>query len=212
VATALTGVVASGCADEAAAARVGDATISNDDVMTQVTALYGNNRLWQALDQQNGQQPGSSRSQLRGDAPGSYAQSFVANVLQEQVTFALVDQLFDDEGAEVSDAHLQAAEQAQQQQYGEFFAEFPEDYQDDQIDHYSRLISLQDSLGEDGFSEALDSLIDETDIEVSSRYGSWDAQAFKDSPEQLAVVPPPGPASAPGAPAAPPAAPAAPGN
>jgi hypothetical protein len=206
VATALTGVVASGCADEAAAARVGDATISNDDVMTQVKALYGNNQLWQALDQQNGQQPGSSRSQLRGDAPGSYSQSFVANVLQEQITFALVDQLFDDEDNEVSDAHLQAAEQAQQQQYGEFFAEFPEDYQDDQIDHYSRLISLQDSLGEDGFSEALDSLIDETDIEVSSRYGSWDAQAFKDSPQQLAVVPPPGPASAPAAP------PAAPGN
>jgi hypothetical protein len=35
-------------------------------------------------------------------------------------------------------------------------------------------------------------VVDAADIEVSSRYGSWD-------PDQFAVTPPPGPAPAPGA-------------
>ena len=203
LAAALAGaLVTTGCADEAAAAHVGDKTISDDQLMTQVEALYGNNKLWQAIDQQNGQQPGSSRSELRGDAPGSFKQSFVATILQDQITFELIDQLFADEDLEVTDDYRQAAEQAQQDRFGEFFADFPKHYRDQQLSQYARLVSVQDNLG-DGYGEALMTLIDETDIDVSSRYGSWDPEAFKaqfsdNATSQLAVVPPPGPAPAPG--------------
>jgi hypothetical protein len=207
-AAALVGALAAtGCADEAAAVRVGDRSLSDNDLMDEVGHIYDNTALWDLIDEQNGQPPGTSQEGLRGEAeggsgdpedPGSYTQQFVAGVLQQRVTFMLVDELFEREDGSVTDQHRAAAEQAQAQQFGEAFAAFPESYQDQLVDEYARLVSLRESLGEEGFNTAIVELIDSTDVEVSSRYGSWDADVFRSAPDQPAVVPPVGPTPAPG--------------
>jgi hypothetical protein len=204
-AAALVGVLATGCADEAAAVRVGDRTLSDNDLMDEVGYLYDNTTLWDAIDQQNGQPEGTSREGLKGDArgsdseqPGSYSQQFVAGVLQQRVTFMLVDELFEREGGEVTDTHRATATQAQTEQFGAAFQEFPESYRTQLIDDYARLVSLQETLGDEDFNDAIVELIDSTDVEISARYGTWDADVFRSAPDQLAVVPPVGPTPAPG--------------
>lgn len=197
MAAVLTGVLTSGCADEAAAARVGDATVSDSDLMDEVKAIYGNETLWASADAEAGQPEGTAREALRGEAEGSFAQQFVAGVLQQRVTFMLIDELFDDEVGEMTDEAEAAAEQELDRQFQGAFAEFPESYRDQQIEDYAQLISVQSTLGQDGFNEAIQALIEETDVEVSSRYGTWDAETFKNSADQLAIVPPVGPAPAP---------------
>jgi hypothetical protein len=197
-AAALTALAAAGCADEAAAAHVGDQTLSDTDLMDEVTAIYDNSALWDLIDEQNQQEPGTSRQSLEGDAPGSFTQQFVGGVLQQRVTFMLVDELHDQEGTEVTEVHRSQAEEEQTRQYGAAFEEFPERYRDQLVEDYSRLISLQEEMGEDGFNEAITKLIDETDVEINSRYGTWDADVFASAPDQLAVVPPVGPTPAEG--------------
>ena len=198
-AAALVGALATtGCADENAAVRVGDRTLSDNDLMDEVGYIYDNTALWDLVDQQNGQPEGTSQQGLQGDSPRSYSQGFVAGVLQQRVTFMLVDELFEREGESVTDQHRAAAEQAQTQQFGDAFAEFPEGYQDQLVDEYARLVSLQETLGEEEFNSAIIDLIDSTDVDISSRFGTWDADVFRSAPDQLAVVPPVGPTPAPG--------------
>ena len=191
------GLLAGGCADGAAAARVGDATVSDSDLMDEVTAIYGNETLWASADAESGQPEGTARAALRGEAEGSFAQQFVAGVLQQRVTFMLVEKLFDDEVGELTDDFEAAAEQELERQFQGAFAEFPKSYRDQQVEDYGQLIGVQSSLGQEGFNEAIQELIEETDIEVSSRYGTWDAETFRTSADQLAVVPPSGPAPGP---------------
>ena len=205
-AAALVGALATtGCAEENAAVRVGDRSLSDKDLMDEVGYIYRNTALWDLVDQQNGSEAGTAREGLRGDAPGSdpenpgtFDQGFVAGVLQQRVTFMLVDELYERDGESVTDQHRAAAEQAQTQQFGDAFQESPESYQDQLVDEYARLVSLQETLGDEEFNEKIIELIDSTDVEVSSRYGSWDADVFRSAPDQPAVVPPVGPTPAPG--------------
>lgn len=192
-AAALVGVLATGCAEEAAAVRVGDRTLSDNDLIDEAGYIYDNTTLWDLVDEQNGQPEGTSRSSLAGDAPGSYSQQFVASVLQQRVTFLLVDELYEQEGEPITDQDRAAATQAQTQQFGDAFEDFPESYQDQLIDEYSRLVSLQASLGDEDFNTKILELIDSTDVEISSRYGTWDADVFRSAPDQPAIVPPVGP-------------------
>ncbi|HEY8544528.1 MAG TPA: hypothetical protein VIL36_05760 [Acidimicrobiales bacterium] len=195
-ATALVGVLAAtGCADESAAVRVGDRTLSDQDLMDEVGYIYDNTALWDLIDQQNRAPAGTAQDSLRGDTEHSFSQDFVAGVLQQRVTFMLVDELFEQEGGEVTSQHRDTAEQVQNRQFGSAFAEFPESYQNQLIDEYARLVSLQETLGDEEFNEKILELIDTTDVEISSRYGTWDADAFRSAPDQLAVVPPAGPGS-----------------
>ena len=195
MAAALAGVLTSGCADEAAAARVGDATLSDNDLMDEVEALYGNEALWASSDAEAGQPEGTARKALVGDAKGSFTQQFVGGVLQQRVTFMLVEKLFEAEVGELTDEDEAAAEEQLETRL-EGFAEFPESYREQQIQDYAKLIGVQTALGQQGFGEAMQQAIDKTDIEVSSRYGTWDAETFRTT-EDLAVMPPAGPLPAP---------------
>lgn len=178
-------VASTGCADQSAAARVGDDTVSEADLLDEVEALADNDQLWDLVTQSGGQPP-----EVDGELQGSYDRDFVARVLHQRVTAVLVRQLLEREGGRVTDADRQAARQQLDSDYGPSFADFPEWYQDQLLADTSRVVRVQEELGGDAESALVD-LAEQVDVELSSRYGSWDTQRFLAA--ELAVVPPDGP-------------------
>jgi hypothetical protein len=171
-----------GCADQAAAVRVGSSTHSDAQLRDELDAYAENDALWEAT--------GQSADAIRGELASSYDQQFVGQILQQRVTFMLGERIFDDEDLDLTDDERQAAAEQLDEQLGGALRGFPESFRDDFLDDVARLNSLQNELGAEGLDEALRDAADTTDIEVSSRYGHWDADRY-------AVVPPDGPTPAP---------------
>jgi hypothetical protein len=164
---AAAGLVGAGCSEQSAALRVGDTTVSRSDFEDELDALA--------------ELPGGET--VRGDARDSYTQEFVGAVLGQRIEFILAEQLFDEQGLELTEADIaEIADQAGDQLDG-----MPRDLRDSLIDDVARQSRLVNELGQEEYSGALTDAADSTDIEVSSHYGSWD-------PEEYRVVPPEGPA------------------
>jgi hypothetical protein len=195
-ALAVVGLVATGCADQTAAAKVGDQTLSESDLLDEVKALVENEVLLELA--------GFSEDDLRGESDASYSQAFVGDVLAQRIQFMLLDQLFADEGMELSEADRAAGREAFESNYGESAAEFPQSYQDQSAEDFAKLTVLQSQLGEGQFQESFTSLVETMEVELSSRYGTWDAGAFLAQlldPQNATVppvTPPEGSRSAPG--------------
>ncbi|HEV7760377.1 MAG TPA: hypothetical protein VGO78_15350, partial [Acidimicrobiales bacterium] len=85
-AVGLVGLASTGCAEQSAAIRVGDDTVSESQVLDELDAWAGNETLIPA---------GQVTGELGED---SYIQPFVGSIIQQRVTFMLYEQLFDDEG------------------------------------------------------------------------------------------------------------------
>jgi hypothetical protein len=175
---ALALVLSSGCAKEAAAARVGDTTISNSDLMDEVKALAGNDALLQQF-----QIPAEA---IAGDAEGSYSQNFVASVLVQRIGTILIEQALDDKHVEVTDADVSTAKDQIDQALGAEVDKLPKKY----VDQLAHDIAVNNKLSETYPDEAaarsaLQKVATETDISVSSRYGTWD-------PKQFTITPPDG--------------------
>lgn len=179
LAVAATAVLAgAGCADDVSpAARVGSTTIDNATFLDEVDAWASNP---QAIDP----------SSLAGSTDASYPAGIVRQLLTQRVDFELHDQTFEAEGLELTD-ELRAealaslglddpnrAEQA--------FAAWDEEFADSFIDDIARRIGLQSELGENDYDARMSEAYAETDIEVNTRYGSWNALSRQ-------VVAPPGP-------------------
>jgi len=155
-----------GCSEQSAALRVGDTTVSQSDFEDQLAAFA---KL-------------PNQSDPSGELPHSYTQSFVAGVLGTRIEFILGEQVFDEEGLELTDADIQSVtEQAGNQLKG-----IPADLRRSLIEDAARRAKLIDHLGSEQYGGALREAADATHIEVSSRFGSWD-------PDQYRVVPPKGP-------------------
>jgi hypothetical protein len=164
---AAAGLVGAGCSEQSAALRVGDTTVSRSDFEDELDALA--------------ELPGGET--VRGDARDSYTQEFVGAVLGQRIEFILAEQLFDEQGLELTEADIaEIADQAGDQLDG-----MPRHLRDSLIDDVARQSRLVNELGQEEYSGALTDAADSTDIEVSSHYGSWD-------PEEYRVVPPEGPA------------------
>jgi hypothetical protein len=168
-AIAAAGLVGAGCSEQSAALRVGDTTVSQSDFEDELDAFAG-------LPNVEG---------VRGDARDSYTQEFVGAVLEQRIGFILTERLFDQEGLELTEDDI--AETAAQ--VGDQLDGMPRDLRDSLIEDAARQSRLTNELGQEEYSRALTDAIDSTDIEVSSHYGSWDAEEFT-------VVPPEGPAGA----------------
>lgn len=180
-ALAVAGLAASGCAAQAAAVKVGDDTVSRSDFEDELDAYGASETLF----------PDPEAAGVTGDLPGSYGQGFVADLLQQRIVFMLAARVFDERGLELADADRSAAADQLDSQLRGAADDFPPGLRRRLVDDLARLTKLQQELGAEGFDEALIEAADGTDIEVSSQYGSWD-------PDQYAVVPPDGPAPAPG--------------
>jgi hypothetical protein len=179
-AVAVAGLLSTGCAEQSAALRVGDRTVSESDLIDELDTYGANESLWQA----------SGQPAPTGELTDSWDQNFVASILEQRVVLMLAGQMFDEQGLSLDDSARSGAEQRLGQQFGPGFDEFPDDYRQAFIDDVARADTLSESLGDDFESALIDEAAD-TDIEVSSRFGSWDQDGFR-------VIPPEGPAPAPG--------------
>jgi hypothetical protein len=183
-AVTVAGVAATGCADQSAAIRVDDVTVSRSDFEDELAFYFDNDDL---RDYVFGP---AERDQLRGELRDSYSQQYVGAVAGLRVQFIVADSVLAAEGLEVTDDDRAGAEAEIDEAVPGGVSALPEDRRAGFIDDVATFRVLQGELG-DGFSQAITDAYAETDISVRSQYGRWDA-------EQLTIVPPDGPVAAQG--------------
>jgi hypothetical protein len=161
------GVAASACSEQSAAVRVGDDSISEKAMLDELDAWAGNETL-------------IPEGQVTGElGDDSYIQPFVGSIVQQRVIFTLYEQLFADEGLELTPGDRDLGRQQLDSEFGPQGTEgFPDDYVDDLSDTAAKFVRLQEELGPEDLQSALLEAADKADIEVSSRFGSWDNNAF----------------------------------
>jgi hypothetical protein len=193
-ALAFVGLASTGCAEQSAAAKVGDQTLSESDLMDEVGALVGNETLLESA--------GLAEDDLRGESDQSFSQQIVSSVLTQRIQFMFVDQLFTDEGMELSSSDLAAGQQQFQSTFGPAASEFSESFQDRATEDFAKAAVVQQQLGDD-FQQRFTDLVESTDVQLNSRFGTWDAEAFlaqlfSQNATSPAITPPDGPLPAPG--------------
>jgi hypothetical protein len=186
VALSVAGLAASGCAEQSAAVRVGDDSVSQSDLYQELDLIAGDDDFRAATVG-----PDVTEESLRGDLAGSYAQEFVATVLGQRVVYLLAGQVLADEGVEVTDDDRAAVIAQIDQILPEGSDSLPKPYREDFVEGLARLDKLQTEMGTDGANQALRDKANSTDIVVSSQFGRWDD-------DELTITPPEGPAPAPG--------------
>jgi hypothetical protein len=180
-------VAAAGCGEQTSAIRVGDQSVSQSELHDELEAL----------------------APLIGDAPdefprgqleGSYDQGFVSQVVTQRVQFMVFDQIFDDEGLELTDEDRDPVRGELERDPA--FLELPEDYRESIVDTLAKQQVLQASLDPAALNDAASALLDK--IDISSRVGSWDnnvgvvgpdeplRQNGDELPDDLLIPPPEG--------------------
>jgi hypothetical protein len=186
-------VAGTGCAEQSAAIRVGDETISERAMLDEIDAWAGNKTL-------------IPEGQVTGElGDDSYIQPFVGSIVQQRVVFTLYEQLFADEHLELNAADRAAGRDQLDSEFGPGGTDdFPKDYVDDLTETAAKFVKLQQELGTDELQTKLLDAATTADIEVSSRFGSWDNDAFvagftssQGQQAPPALVPPPAPKSPP---------------
>jgi hypothetical protein len=187
-AVAVAALAATGCAEQSAAIRVDDATVSRSDFEDRLDLVYDNEGFRNALF------GGVTQDQLRAadDPPGTYRQEFVGALASLHVQFLVVERILDNEGIEVSDDARGQAEGLFEGAAGEGV---PQDVLDQFVEGIAGSATVQEELAGEDLDAALQRVMDESTIELDSRYGTWDA-------DQFTVIPPDGPAGAADAPEA----------
>lgn len=154
-----------GCADAVSPAiRVGDATVSNDELLDEIDQWINNPV---AVDP----------AQVAGLTPGGYPGELVRQLINQRIDFMLHAQEFERLGLEVTD---QLRDQALVALFGDpsaasdAFAAFSEEFASSFTDDVARQIGVQEELGDEGYSAWYVEAYDTADIEVNSRYGAWD--------------------------------------
>jgi hypothetical protein len=175
-ALALAAGLVAGCADDAPlAARVGDSVeISNQELMDEVAEWAASPLL---LEQVGIVDP-------VGAAPGSFATPLVDVVLTNRIRFDLHRQQFEALGLTEGEP-----DPTIQQELGSVLAELSPAFADRLVADITRVQAVSEAMGEE--YEAWFAEVTGDDVEISSRYGTWDARA-------AAVVGPQGPRPAPG--------------
>jgi hypothetical protein len=180
---ALVLLAGAGCAKEVSpAARVGDAKITDEQLAHEV-GQWAHNAA--AFD----------KSQLTTLSPGTYPMDLATVILQQRIDLDLHNQEFaalhlkltsEDRSAALASLFRGDSTLAQQALQG-----FSKDYATTYVDDISRQYAVESKLGQQGYLAWRTKAYRTADIEVSPRYGSWDAST-------QAVVPPKGPQPAPG--------------
>lgn len=175
---ALALLASAGCADDVSpAARIGDLTISNDELLDEVDAWVNNP---QAVDP----------ATLDASAPGTYPLELVRQLLQQRLDFELHRIEFESLGLELDDT---LRDQALETLFGDpsaadaAFEAFTDEFAAAFVDDVARQIAVQGELGDEGYTEWRTEAYNGSDIEVSPRYGTWDGSTGQ-------IVPPTGPA------------------
>ena len=180
----LVGIAVTGCADQSAAIRVDDVTVSRSDFEDELDLYFENDDLRSFVFGP------AERDQLRGELRDSYSQEYVAVVAGLRVQFIVADSVLAAEGLEVTDEDRAGAEAEIADGVPGGVSSLPEDRRADFVNDVATFRVLQGEL-QDGFTQAITDAYAEADISVRSQYGRWD-------PDELTIVPPDGPLTAPG--------------
>ena len=187
------GLAVSGCSspnqairEQSAAVRVDDRTVSRSDFDESLDAVYENDDLLGSLFQ------GATRDQLRPEEglTDAFNQEYVAAMARMRVDFLIVEEALESEDIIVTADDRRAVSDELESGVPEFES-LPARFRDDLVEGFAGIDKLRSELGEDEFNVAVGEVVDRVDISVSSRYGSWDD-------DERAVLPPAGPAPAPG--------------
>jgi hypothetical protein len=182
IALGLAGLAVAGCADQAAAVRVNDRTMSRSDFEEHLDLVYENDDLRGAVFAP------VDRSVLRpDDAPeGTYTQAYVGEMASFLAWVMAMQQVLDDEGIEITDDDREPVREELAEVVGDL-DDLPAGPRDEYVDYIAGFRRLSDELGGNvEVQAAIEAVLIEADVSVSSRYGSWD-------PDTLRVTPPPGP-------------------
>lgn len=160
----LAGAVGSGCArDVSPAVRVDEVSITDQELMDEVGEWAGNPAAYPP-------------EQLAGFNPGTYPMELVTAILEQRIDLELhhaefvardlelTDEIRTQAVGELFQGDLQGAQQA--------LGGFSDEYEQEYIDGISEQLAVQLALGAEYPTWQLESRR-AADIEVSSRYGSW---------------------------------------
>ena len=161
----LVALSAAGCADQVSPAiRVGDATVSNDELLDEIDEWVGNPV---AVDP----------AQVSGLTPGGYPGELVRQLIRQRIDFMLHEEEFERLGLEVTEERRNAALVAlfgDPAAAADAFAAFSDDFAASFTDDVARQIAVQEELGDEGYSAWYVEAYESAEIEVGARYGTWD--------------------------------------
>ena len=189
---AAVGVASTACAEQSAAIRVGDDTVSEKDFLDELQTLRDNDVALQLI-------VGATPADITGEmGDDSFGQPFVAYMVEQRVFLILERQLAAKEGIEPSDADLDGVRSQIDDQFqssGGKLTDLPDGYVDQLVDDLAIGQALQTQLGQDELQSSFVELADRTDVEVSSRFGEWNQDAFiahvQGQQQQASAVTPP---------------------
>lgn len=169
-----------GCADDVSpAARVGDVTIGNNEFLDEMAEWVGN---------PNAVPPDVAAAA----APGAFPGELTRQLLTQRVDFELHAQEFESLGLELDQASRDAAIEAvfgDALQAETALEPFTDAFATEFLNDVARQLAVQEALGED-YPQWRQQAYTTTEIEVSPRFGSWDAASGQ-------ILPPDGPRPAP---------------
>jgi hypothetical protein len=182
VVTALALAAVTGCADDVSpAVRIGDTTISDDELFDEVAEWAGNEPL---------------RTEFRlpaaeGQGIGTYSMDFTGQVLITRMQFEVHSRQFEELGLELSDderADMRERLLGDPELTARVLRSFSEDYGNRLVEDAARQFAVQQAMGAEYEAWAAEAL-DPKDVEVSPRFGTW---TFTEA-EGYRLVPPDGP-------------------
>lgn len=162
-------VLGAGCAEDVSPAiRVGDVAITDEELMDEVEEWAGNAA---AFDP----------TQLQQLNPGTYPMRLVNVILQQRIDLELHRARFEELDLELTDqlrrsalVQLLGGDEAVADQAIEGFSD---DYAEQYLDDIGRQLAVELELGQQGYAQWRLDAYRSTDIDVSPRYGEWDAEA-----------------------------------
>jgi hypothetical protein len=183
-AVSVAALVATGCAEQSAAIRVDDDTVSRRHFEDQLDFVYDNEEFRNMLFGQ------VTQDQLRAedDPPGSFRQQYVGALAGVNVQFLVVARALADEGIEVPASARDEIIAMFDEQLPGGSDEVPAAIRDRYVDGLAAINTLTGELDEEASNEAFQRALDEVTVDVNPRYGTWDR-------DQVSVVAPAGPAS-----------------
>ena len=188
-AAGLAGLLASGCAKQSAAVRVGDESVSQQELFDELELIVTDADFRSITFGSEDQTPLSS---LQGSlGPKSYSQFMIGAVVNQRVEYLVAGDVLEENGIEITDDDRAAIEDAIDQALRNGSDSLPTAYREDLVEGLTRLQVLQRELGDDEFQRQMTDALVNADVAISSHFGSWD-------PDRGGVVPPPGPVQAPG--------------
>jgi hypothetical protein len=184
VAVSVAGLVATGCAEQSAAIRVDDDTVSRRHFEDQLDFVYDNEEFRNMLFGQ------VTQDQLRAedDPPGSFRQQYVGALAGVNVQFLVVARALADEGIEVPASARDEIISMFDEQLPGGSDEVPTAIRDRYVDGLAAINTLTGELDEEASNEAFQRALDGVTVDVNPRYGTWDR-------DQVSVVAPAGPAT-----------------